>query len=349
MYSVTQRIRNIQQPYGGYLPIRSFQTTPLNDGQYLFPWENIHASLVGLSVDYLTRFMGGTPADKAFMISLMGAYALDCERNKQTKDSSSTESQNACFLLNKITGLDDDSIFHACQLVGYDVCFRAGSTYYQPVSTIKADSATIHNIRIMVQRSLRFLEHYGPVVKDGFSFEGGYTHIVSTGDGDFITEDTMWDFKVIKSKPSSRDTLQLLMYYLMGRHSVHPELHKIQKLGFFNPRSNIVFLLDTSKIPEEVISEVERDVICYNPLPKEDAKPAVLPKSTKRNRKTADTVIVPTNDLYPIGTEIDHPIFGRGTVEKLQPCGNDHLIHVRFVDTSRKFFTSTLNRILHDS
>ena len=49
-----------------------------------------------------------------------------------------------------------------------------------------------------------------------FTFEGGYTNIVSSGDGDYLTEDTLWDFKVSKEEPKSKYTLQLLMYYIMG-------------------------------------------------------------------------------------------------------------------------------------
>ena len=48
----------------------------------------------------------------------------------------------------------------------------------------------------MVERSLKFVEEYGPIILEGFTFEGGYTDIVQAGDGDFITEDTLWDFKV---------------------------------------------------------------------------------------------------------------------------------------------------------
>ncbi|KRK10190.1 hypothetical protein FD11_GL002144 [Ligilactobacillus pobuzihii E100301 = KCTC 13174] len=48
----------------------------------------------------------------------------------------------------------------------------------------------------MVQLSLNFFEQYGPKKVDGFTFEGGYTDLITSGDGDFITEDTLWDFKV---------------------------------------------------------------------------------------------------------------------------------------------------------
>ena len=88
---------------------------------------------------------------------------------------------------------------------------------------IVPDQATIANIRIMVERSLSFFKAFGPVTADGFTMEGSYTATITTGDGDFLTKDTLWDFKVTTSKPNKDHTLQLLIYYLMGRRSIHPE------------------------------------------------------------------------------------------------------------------------------
>ena len=111
---------------------------------------------------------------------------------------------------------------------------------------------------------VKFFQEYGPVVCDGFTFEGGgYTDTVDTGDGDFLTEDTLWDFKVSKSKPTNKHTLQLLMYWIMGQHTLREEFRRISKLGIFNPRLNTVYLYDLSNISLDVVKEVEREVICY--------------------------------------------------------------------------------------
>lgn len=123
MTSVTQRIAQIKQPRGGYL--------------------NIHASLVGLAVDYMTRYTMGAPAEQAFEISLLGSSYVKQEDKART-------------LLQKVKGLDDQSILSACQLVGYDVCRRAGILKYRPVEDIQADEKTTHNVRTMVNRSLAF-------------------------------------------------------------------------------------------------------------------------------------------------------------------------------------------------
>ena len=69
---------------------------------------------------------------------------------------------------------------------------------------------------------MKFWEDYGPIVKDGFTFEpNGYTEIVNSGDGDYLTADTIWDFKVSKSKcPTPLDAVTICVatpIYFRGR------------------------------------------------------------------------------------------------------------------------------------
>ena len=252
MCSVTQRIGKIKQPRGGYIKPKEFEQTVLDGGGIddLYPEENVSPGLVGLAVDYLTRFMSGTSVEEAFEISRMGAVNV----------------QQLCLferLISHVSGLDDDSIDAAVKLSGFDSAYRAGVMAYRPVEDIVPDTHTIENIRVMVERSLRFFEQYGPKVLDGLTFEGGYTGYVSTGDGDFLTDDTLWDFKVSKQKLQNKYTLQLLMYWRMGLHSVHPEYRNVKYLGIYNPRMNVVYRLDVNNIPADVISTIETEVIGY--------------------------------------------------------------------------------------
>lgn len=250
-YSVTQRIKQVKQPRGGYINPKTMEVIQCGEGiESLHSEENIRANLTGLAVDYLTRFMSGTPLEEAFKISFMGALIIG-------------EQKKAEELMNGVKGLDDASIINAIKLVGFDVCFRAGFMGYRPVDEIQPDAMTIDNVRIMVKRSLEFLDYYGPKVLDGYTFEGGYTEIVSSGDGDFTTSDTLWDFKVSKDKPKKEYTLQLLMYWIMGLHSIHPEFKNIKFLGIYNPRLNCVYRLNITQIPSEVIDEVSTKVIGY--------------------------------------------------------------------------------------
>lgn len=250
--SVTQRIKQVKQPRGGYINPKIMEAIQCGDGiEALHSEENIRANLIGLAVDYLTRFMSGTPLEEAFKISFMGALIIG-------------EQKKAEELMNDVKGLDDASIINAMKLVGFDVCFRAGFMGYRPVDEIQPDAMTIDNVRVMVKRSLEFLDYYGPKVLDRFTFEGGYTEIISSGDGDFTTSDTLWDFKVSKDKPKKEYTLQLLMYWSMGLHSIHPEFKNIKFLGIYNPRLNCVYRLNVIQISSEVIAEVSAKVIGYD-------------------------------------------------------------------------------------
>jgi len=277
MSSVTGRINEIKQPYGGYLKPSAFKTTVINDGITLNEQENLHASTIGLVIDYFTRFVMGADKREAFEISLKGA--------KCAEKLGSYFMDEAEALLDGITELNDESIINACKLVTFDVWYRNpifafGSKGYEEICP---DETTIQNIHTLIQRSASFFEKYEPVTKEGFTFEpvkknekayqnmlesgkgsyGGYTATVQFGDGDFLTADTLWDFKVSKSKPKSKHTLQLLMYWIMGQHSGQEIYKNITKLGIFNPRLNTVYLLDMKEVPETVIKTVEKEVICY--------------------------------------------------------------------------------------
>ena len=55
-YTVTQRVRAVHQPDGGYLPIKAFSIKHYQDNKILNPRENIRPNYIGLAVDYLTRY-----------------------------------------------------------------------------------------------------------------------------------------------------------------------------------------------------------------------------------------------------------------------------------------------------
>ena len=263
MKSVTQRIKEIKQPTGGYINPKDFETIELEDQIELNSEENINPGLVGLAVDYMTRFMSNDNIEEAFKISLIGAQKIN-------------EIKKAQKLLDNITGLDNESIINACKLCGYDVCYRAGTAYFKNVDEINPDENTIYNIKVMIERGLSFFEKYGPVVQDGITFAGGYTSIVSSGDADFITNDTLWDFKVSKGNLTKDYTLQLIIYYLLGVHSYSCDFSNIKKLGIFNPRKNIVYQYEIKNISKEIIKEIETEVIGYGSPKKQNINSNIL-------------------------------------------------------------------------
>lgn len=260
MSTVTRRIKEIKQPYGGYIKPYQFEVRQLDDKYALYEKENIHASIIGTVVDYFTRCIMGADLIDGFMISLKGA---DIASKLGRPDSM----EKAKSYIYEIKGTDDKSIINACKLVSYDVWYRdpaAARLAKSDDESINPDSETIWNIQVLINRCLEFWEQYGPIVVDGFTFnEKAYTKTVTAGDGDFLTKDTIWDLKVLKSKPNNKHTLQLLMYWIMGQHSEIDYYKDLTRLGIFNPRLNTVYTLKVSDISLDIISAVERDVICY--------------------------------------------------------------------------------------
>ena len=75
-YTVTQRIKVIQQPAGGYIPVSAMCVKQYRDNFSLNIKENIPANYVGLAVDYLTRFRVTGNVEESFDIPILGAKIL---------------------------------------------------------------------------------------------------------------------------------------------------------------------------------------------------------------------------------------------------------------------------------
>ena len=240
MFSVTQLIPIIKQPKGGYVPVTLFKKYEFDDGKVLNKNENIAPGGIGVLVDYFTRIAIGTPPEEAFKVALKGAERA----GKKEKAQRITE---------KVTGVNSESIKEASKLLKYDTYYRTGKMYDD---VCEPDEDTVENILIMVERSMSLWEQFGEVLLCGFTLPGARSYMISSGDGDFLTRDTLWDFKVSKNEPTTNHTLQLLIYYLLGISSAHIEFGEIEKLGIFNPRKNVAYVLNISDIDENYIAYI---------------------------------------------------------------------------------------------
>lgn len=253
-YTVTQRIKAINQPNEGYLPISSFTVKHYQDNKTLHLKENIRANYIGLAVDYLTRYKITKNIEEAFDISLLGAKIL-YQQYGRYKDY-----QHCLKLLDLIIKGNTSA---AVQLVAYDEVYRAGIIN---IPKLIPDKNSIDNIEVMVQRGVDFLHHCSSFVKTGINLDGSYTNIVVNGDIDYLTNNALIDFKVIRGEITNNHTLQILMYYIMGLRSIHSEdFKKVKWLALFNPRKNMVYFINTNHIPKSVIDEVSEKVIGYSP------------------------------------------------------------------------------------
>ena len=275
MQTVTGRINEIKQPSGGYVKPRSLLRIKYDDGKTLNDKENFPPQLIGIVVDYLTRYMLTEDVYESFDISYRGSkiatsYMLSRMKKGEIPYDFEKADQygfgKALYLIDGIQGLDDESIKRACKVVTYDTWYRnpSGAITSAGPEEINPNRETIENIRIMVKRGLSFLEENGPVVEAGVTFpKCSFTDMICNADADYLTNDTIWDFKVIKSEPSSKHTLELLMYWLLGQHSGKEELERIRNLGIYNPRKNIAYSISLCLIPKAFIEQVSEDVMGY--------------------------------------------------------------------------------------
>lgn len=257
---VAVRARMVVQPAGGFLPLSLFDRVALGDPCGLRPARGFPPALEGLAVDYLVRAASGVPVRDAFRVPLLGARLV-------------RESDRAERLAGMVRGFDDRSVGAALLLCAYDAASRRGPERWRRPRLAWPSEAVVWNVRRMVARARAFLDVYGPVVWEGFSFDGAYTELVTSGSGDYLTGDGLWDMKVSRYAPNPVYTLQILMYWRMGLRSVHHERYApVRRLGLFNPRLDEAWMVDMDRIPDEVREVVDRDVIGYgrddpDPLP----------------------------------------------------------------------------------
>lgn len=292
MPSVVKRISEIKQPRAGYLPVSNLIIDQLEDDEIIFnTLENVSPIIVGLAVDYLTRFMYTGDLSNSFVVPLL---SLDILRHSNHKDKDILVRMGVKYL-NSIKGLDDESIIYACKLVSIDSIYRAG--YFPTIifDDINPDNITISHIRTLVTRTLKFFSKDNQIIKYGMVFDGGYTDKVTTGDADFMTSDTLWDLKVSQKEPTNKYTLQLAVYWRLGLHSNNPEPYKkLRFLGIYNPRLNKVYRYDLLKISDQTIEDIDYEVIGYDIRNLNKKK-----KSFLKNRETILNLLKASELVFP--------------------------------------------------
>jgi hypothetical protein len=208
-----------------------------------------------------------------------------------------------CRLINKSRDLNQDeptpptfaAIAAAVELSSFDGARHQSVQAYNPDTNTEPDATTTQHTATMVDHSLAFFRQYGPVAVNGFMVAGGDT----VGIGDFLTVDTLWDFKVSVNPTTSAHILQLLALWIMAHrsdwrwtvtwnwghtmseadwpgdwdldaylreHRAWPEdLHgpTPTHIGIYNPRLDTVYRLEVDSIPADAVAEVSRDVLGY--------------------------------------------------------------------------------------
>ena len=150
----------------------------------------------------------------------------------------------------------------ASELVVYDAVYRAG--YYNPnLKTPKITNEDRDAIELMVNETKLYLLEKEKIVALGVSFKAEGANNVSPSDADFLTEESIIDLKCSVSKPTSKHTLQLILYYILGLHEYPNEFKKLKYIKIINPRIDKVFSYEIKKIDVEDLKYNEKEIMGY--------------------------------------------------------------------------------------
>ena len=251
----TGRVVRAVQPEGGYLPPRLFHARGMGDGSPLRGgWRHLPPDVAGLTVDYMTRVAAGADVRDAFRIPLMGARLV----------GRAGEGERLAEAVGAGPGLGNGAFRAAVLLCGFDVAGRRGRSAWTPDRVGEPSRDALWDLRRMVARMLRFLADRGPLVEEGYTFPGAWTGLVTAGSGDLMTADGLWDMKVSRYPPSQAQTLQMLVYWRLGVHSVDPRYREdVRLIGLVNPLLDMTWELPVADVPADVCERVDQDVIGY--------------------------------------------------------------------------------------
>lgn len=119
----------------------------------------------------------------------------------------------------------------------------------------------------MVKRALVFLNDIEEgLVQTNILFHKGYTDVITCGDADYISKNSLIDLKVSSQNLLNKNhTLQLLIYYLLGINSdqeleTYKNMKKIKYLTIYNPRLDKSWSIEIDKIKPEIINEVKSTI-----------------------------------------------------------------------------------------
>lgn len=93
-----------------------------------------------------------------------------------------------------------------------------------------------------------------------------YTRTVNSGSIDMITYKTVWKIffsSSKKPKPTTPETLEVLMQYIMVIKAEPTLEDTLEYLGIYDPNRNLVYTLKIEDIPQDIIETVYSEVIGY--------------------------------------------------------------------------------------
>jgi hypothetical protein len=288
MKSVTDKIKHIEQPENGYLSLDLFTERICGDTTPIVC--SIKPLYVGKIIDDVIHEIIRSDYSKIFRSEINGyktrldwfstCFSTGTKRSKQKQAHQIIEEDlkkhvEIEYMLSKLKlyAFDNDiknMLNFTYGIVQYSIweddfgyiSSRATVDDSRPKGLSLEDE---EKLEIINMRTLKWLQdsYKKRIVPDFKFYPDGYSDFVKYGVGDFVCDNTLFDIKCIKEKPTIENTLQILMYYCMGLHSNNRLYKDIDRIGIYSPVTNIEWTIAVKDIPKESIDTIFRDILCY--------------------------------------------------------------------------------------
>lgn len=243
--------------------------------------ESLKPTLLGTLIDYLTR-----------IVIYKDLKAFDFIKN--TKNKKLIQQLKKDFKDIDYTQLTQENIKLVTRLCLFEHSFR-GNEYIDPLKeNIEINTLTCDHIKIMLNRANNFFNKFGHPVLTQYKCSittslKEKTYVEVYGDGDYLLQDALVDFKVSKNGPIQDYVRQLLIYYigLVGKDLKKKKVKReeIKYLIIFNPRLDMFYKLDLESISEASLGEVNKNIGLELLKIKEDNEREEKKKKVNRKRR----------------------------------------------------------------
>ena len=256
--SIIERIKQVDQPKDGFLPVKAFATKQLKFDKDTLAKENINPIIVNTAVKYLVRLEAAGEINKFFVYAKIAA--TDQNENAEVED----------LIKHIYPGLTNLAIVSMIKIVPYYLYTELDAAEYNkllPQLSVKNISQdTINDIRIMTKRALNLFVNYPTLVDIDLDFFKEFTNKINYGTCDYLTDQAVWLVLTAEAETiNTKVTLHVLINYLMGLHAKwHSDFAKVKFLGIYNARTDTAYQLKVSDIDSEVIKTVNTKVIGYD-------------------------------------------------------------------------------------
>lgn len=243
--------------------------------------ESLKPTLMGTLIDYLTR-----------IVICKDLKSFDFIKNAQNE-------KLIRRLKRELKGIELDQLTNENIRLVTRLClfehFYRGNKYIDPLhEEIEINTKTVDHIKIMLNRANNFFNKFGQPLLTQYKCSittslKEKTYVEVYGDGDYLLQDALIDFKVSKNG-TTRDYIRQLLIYYIGLVEKDLKKKKIRKdqikyLIIFNSRLDMFYRLDLESIPQARLVEVNKNINLELLEIKEDNEREEKKKKVNRKRR----------------------------------------------------------------